>query len=623
MDNLDKVTEDIKNKYPDLGIKKIEVGSDGKASFYMQPKRGLPFLADPYKAMSFRKEVSSTIRRTPIDKSMLDLASKTSVVDTDPKELFSLANKYYKENPIVGAATNLLVFLTTKGFENDIDDEEIKKFFDVWAYDIGLRTVIGWIATDLVKIGHVFVYKNTAPYTKRESKISSIPGVSLGKIDSDVDITSLKNKLVADIIKEIGSKVSSKEQLMLIEKAAGKVGKKATEIPVAYTVLNPSSVTVEGSMFLNATQVVMTAPDDLKALLNKSSSELTKAEKELIKKLPNDFKKQIQDSGKVVLDQDSVTQITYMKQPYERYATPRLARTLESLAYKQALVNADLSTLDGISNYILKITIGNDEYPVESQAELDAVAKLFNTPSKSFDVVWNHTLKVEKIVSPEIGAILGKSKYEQVEDDISAGIAVMRALIDGKGANIGGSQMGLLLKGLAEEINYLRAVITEWIYKEYATIAEVVGFDKFPRIRWDDSILKDTILYMTVLSQLVDRRMLSYRTAHESLGFDYSTELNNMKNEIDLVSEGIFGLKGSPWQQSTGIQPNQGAPTGTPSDGRPKAKPTTKKKAKDGTDVTSNTSASLESIKSMSDSDFINLVHTLDKIRKGDIKIDV
>ena len=127
---------------------------------------------------------------------------------------------------------------------------------------------------------------------------------------------------------------------------------------------------------------------------------------------------------------------------------------------------------------------------------------------------------------------------------------------------------------------------------------------------------------MTVLSQLVDRRMLSYRTAHESLGFDYSTELNNMKNELNLVSDGIFGLRGSPWQQSTEIQPTQGAPTGTPSSGRPKAKPSTKKKGSDGSDVKSSTSASLESIKSMSDSEFINLVHTLDKIRKGDIKID-
>lgn len=267
--------------------------------------------------------------------------------------------------------------------------------------------------------------------------------------------------------------------------------------------------------------------------------------------------------------------------------------------------------MDGISNYILKITIGNDEFPVTSDRELETVAKLFNTTSKSFDVVWNHTLKIEKIVSPEIEAILGKGKYEQVEDDISAGIAVIRSLIDGRGTT-NSSQLGLLLKGLAEEINYIRGLVTRWIYDEYAKIAEVVGFDRFPRIRWDESILKDTILYMTVISQLVDRRMLSYRTAHETLGFDYATELNNMEKELPLVKDGTFGLKGSPWQQNkVGTQPTQEAPTGTPSSGRPLAKPAKKKNDPKIDD----SKASIDIVKDMTDTEFSNFILELSKLR--------
>jgi hypothetical protein len=81
--------------------------------------------------------------------------------------------------------------------------------------------------------------------------------------------------------------------------------------------------------------------------------------------------------------------------------------------------------------------------------------------------------------------------------------------------------------------------------------------------------------------------MLSYKTALERLGFDYDNEFQNMTEEFDQVMDGTFGIIGSPWQQAAkgfgggdNIQDTQRAPTGTPSDGRPKGQPA-KKKAPD------------------------------------------
>jgi hypothetical protein len=199
---------------------------------------------------------------------------------------------------------------------------------------------------------------------------------------------------------------------------------------------------------------------------------------------------------------------------------------------------------------------------------LETIAQLFNTTSKSFDIVWNHTLNIEKIVSPEIEAVLGKEKYAQVDEDINAGLAVSRAFIDGSG-DLNVAEAQLIVKGVQEEIDYARRQVTNWIYREYQMIAEAMGFDRFPKIRWDESVLKDTIMYMNMLSQLVDRRMLSYESALELLGFDYKNELTNMQNEMKLVEDGVFGIIGSPWQQAKMKQPVQGGPSGTPSAGRP------------------------------------------------------
>jgi len=298
--------------------------------------------------------------------------------------------------------------------------------------------------------------------------------------------------------------------------------------------------------------------------------------------LPSDFKSSILESGNMVLDPMFVGSVDYRKQPYERYPRPRGIKAFSSLEYKRKLREADLSTLDGISNYILKITVGNDDYPVVGQSELEAVADLFNTPSKSFDVVWNHTLNIEKIVSPEIDSILGQDKYKQVNEDITGALAFSRALIDGI-ADVNQASAALLSRTIIEEVTYAREQVARWVYEEYRQIAEAAGFDRFPRVRWDNSVLKDIILYLSTISQLVDRRMISYKTAIEEVGFDYNTEFNQMQEELPAVMEGTLGIIGSPFQKSGGndLQDTQNAPKGTPSGGRPKGQTNTKTKNTD------------------------------------------
>ena len=595
---IDKVTSELKNKYPDLGIQSIEVDEKkGTSTFYIQPKKELAFL---------KPEHAAVVRRDPLDRATLDLVKK-DVTSEDPIELFRRATRYYYVDPLVGTVTNLLSNLARKGFENDIDDPNIKNFYDLWAFDVEFNKVLDWIYLDFFKIGHVTTYKTIAKYEPRISYLSPVPGQKMK---------------------------TPKKTTGEVEQAAKKNIWSKGHLPIAYTVLNPLLVTVEGSLLFDKYKISLTPPPELTELLKKPVGELTAEEKELIKSLPSDLKAAAEKGGSIPLDYRLVGTITYRKQPYERYAKPRASRVFDSLEYKESLRQADLSTLDGISNYILKVTIGSDEYPVTTQAELEAVGQLFNTSSKSFDVVWNHTLQVEKIVSPEIEAILGQDKYKQVNEDITGGLAISRAMIDGA-TNVNAAEVALMTKGLMEEIEYARKQVTRWIYNEYRQIAEVMGFDRFPRVRWDEGVLKDPILYMATLSSLVDRRMLSYRTSLEELGFDFSNELRNMEEEFDLVKEGTFGIIGSPWQQAKGglfgggdVQDTQRAPTGTPSQGRPKGQPAkTKQKQTEPQKKLKTTvkppkkkaesSISFDAlVKNLSDEEYLELLGKMHDIRK-------
>jgi hypothetical protein len=599
-DKFKKITAQLQKQFPNVGIHKVETNvNTGQASFYLQPTtKTLAFLENGGAVVPRQfRDKAATITRDALDRGYLDLAQKDPYEDS-PQNLFKRADKYYYKEPLVGTTINLLASLAFKGFENDIDDEKIKQFYDTWCFDVRMDEVLEWIFLDFFKIGHVITYKVLAKYEPRVSYLSPVPGKKLNR----------------------PTKTSTGEQ------AAKKNIWSKGHLPVAYTVLNPQLFVVTGNLLFDKVSVSLRLPPELTTMLGKPTAELTEDEKALIKALPADLKAAAEKGGEYKLDSRLIGSVTYRKQPYERYARPRSMRVYDALDYKKALQNADLSTLDGISNYILKITIGSDEYPVTTQAELEAVAQLFNTPSKSFDVVWNHTLQVEKIVSPEIEAILGQDKYAQVNDDITGGLAISRALIDGI-SDLNTAEASLVTKGLMEEINYARNQVTRWLYREYQQIAEAMKFDRFPKVRWDESVLQDLILYMNTVSQLVDRRMLSYRTAHEALGFDYPNELMNMKEEFPLVEDGTFGIIGSPWQQAKGmggmVQPTQKAPTGTPSQGRPTGQPA-KTKQKD-TDVTPSKTkpkkpqkAKLtigEYVEGMSEEEFANFQHQLNMVR--------
>jgi hypothetical protein len=603
---LNKVTADLQKKYPDVGIKSIAIDEKtGQSTFFLDPKpKTLAYLENGGIVPKIYKEKAAVITRDTINRTFLDLQQQNAKdpMQQTPQEQFENAIRYYNMVPELGSTVNILSSLASKGFEHDIDDENIKNFFDVWAFDTNFHELIDWIYLDFFKYGHVTTYKVLAKYEPRVSHLSPIPGQ---KIKTGKKATGAK--------KNIWSK---------------------GHLPVNYTVLNPLLVNIEGNLLFDKVSVKLTPPPELTELLKKPTSELTEDEKELIKALPSDMKAAAEKGGEFPLDSRLVGFVTYRKMPYERYAKPRSFKIFDSIEYKNSLRQADLSTLDGITNYILKITIGNDDYPVVTQEELEAVSQLFNTSGKSFDVVWNHTLKVEKIVSPEIEAILGQEKYAQVNEDISAGLSMSRALIDGTG-DLNVAEAQLIIKGIQEEIDYARRQVTRWIYREYQQIAEAMGFERFPKIRWDDGVLKDTIMYMNIISQLVDRRMISYETALEEVGFDYSNELANMETEFDLVDKGIFGIIGSPWQQTaqsqgTGTQKTQKAPKGTPSQGRPKGKPATKKttqspskknttktktKTKPQTTPAQKTASIQDVVKGMSDEDFAEFTHELAKLR--------
>lgn len=502
------------------------------------------------------QERASVVYRDPLSRGYLDLATRPGALKATPQEIYKRSVEMYRTRDVYGTFIDTLTNFSSKGMVNDLDDDNIRNFYDHWVIDAGVDVIVEQIFFEFFRSGFVRTYRVLGKYEPKVSYISPKPGVGPSPREKGV-----LHKL----------------------SAAKKIKWSKSYIPIKYTILNPTQIEVEKSSLLSDKQLIVlksSALSDMKELLETPSSELTEFQKKIIKNIPPDFKKAARNGEDLLLDPNLIGEVDYRRQPYEQYPYPKGLRAFESMDYKKSLRQADYSTLDGITNFLLVVTIGNDQYPIRGQEQLDNVAELFNTPSKSFNVFWDHTLKIERIEPSDVGDILGRSKYEQVNEDITGAFGMIRALIDGR-SDSSKEAVKLATQALREEIHYARKQVSRWIYKEYRDIAEAMGFDRYPRVRFNNMILKDEILMMNVIQGMIDRRIISYRSGHEMLGLDHDTILHELETERDFVLDGTLGIIGSPYNPKAtpftskpdNVQDTQRAPKGSPSEGRPRGKP--------------------------------------------------
>ena len=587
--DLDGINRKLNAQFNGVSVNDVIENGDGSFSFVMggtekgvqgflnsggKTYTDLPYVdkndVSKLRRVKGNRATASITRRDALGADYLDLSVTPNVLTAKPQDLYQRSMEYYKTRDVYGSSIDLLTNFASKGYKNDIDDPNIRNFYNNWVIDTGFTKIVEQIFFEFFRSGFVRTYKVVGKYIPKVNSVSTIPGASTTKVNEDVANVWFKKREVA--LKEAADEAN--------EKAAKKIKWSKDYLPIRYTVLNPTHVEVEKSSILLDQQLISLkakALESVKELLETPPADLTEHQKLVIKSITAEMRKAAIDGSDLPLDPYLVGSVDYRRQPYEAYPFPRGVRAFESMEYKKSLRDADYSTLDGISNYILVVTIGNDSYPIKSQDELETVSELFNTPAKSYDVFWNHTLKVERVQPSDVGDILGKEKYAQVNDDITGAFGVVRALIDGVG-NPSAAAADLAVKALIEEVHYARREVERWIYAEYRDVAEAMGFDRYPKVRFDDMILKDELLMMNTIQGMIDRRIISYRTGHDMLGLDHDTVLSELAEEMPLVVDGTLGILGSPYQQFQGgggggqVQETQKAPKGTPSEGRPKGK---------------------------------------------------
>ena len=444
-----------------------------------------------------------------------------SVVDIEND--IKLAVRHYFNDPLIGKIIELMTIFSNDGFRNEVSDPKIKEFYDQWCRDVKMDQVLTWIFTEYYRSGNVYVARQLSQHSPSDKRVA------------------VKGK-----------------------------------IPFAYTVLNPLSVRVSGSSYFNnAIMELETGKNDALIDFIRNAG---KKEFEMLRQMfviddvvsLDKFKK----NGYMRLNNENVKRVLRLAQPYEPLARPMTKRAFKDIYLKAKLKQLDLSTINGAIHQIIKVTIG-DENHVATPNKLAKVAAIFKKQSKTLTVVWDHTLKVE-VVRPSDPAWMNKDKYEEVNDSIRSAFGISKLLTGTGSDGAGGNNAYLSVKSFVGNLLQGRKdVVVQWLHDEYRYIAEQMGFDEVPVPIFNPLSLGDEVRERQIISTLVEKGILSFKTAQEYLGYDPETEENRRREEIKLIKEGVYP-KGKSDTQSG---PN-GRPAGQSGDYPPVRMPTTQKRLK-------------------------------------------
>ena len=328
-----------------------------------------------------------------------------------------------------------------------------------------------------------------------------------------------------------------------------------------YTILNPLNITIRDSGIPGVVSVFLKINKDFVNILKSSNSRETLKNiipEELLSKMEG------MTAGLVEIPSDIFDMVHKDKQPYEKWALPLTSHAFRYLDYKNNLVAMDEATINGIKNRILKVTIGNDMYPAFDNKELENLAAKFNNPSQNLTIFWNHTLNMEYI-EPDM-TTLNQQKYEPVMDDIRCAFGISKALTGDTGESSGNNVLNL--KGMIEILQDARKAFIDWFYREINDVANVIANTKEDEVSIDFGTLnlKDENDFYRVVMQMVDRQIISYETAMETIGYYFPKEIKRLESEKKIRDEkGILVAQKAP-TQGGGVNSNDPSNTG----GRPK-----------------------------------------------------
>jgi hypothetical protein len=272
------------------------------------------------------------------------------------------------------------------------------------------------------------------------------------------------------------------------------------EIPVRYALLDPCSMKCNGaSSFLNPSYSKVLNNYELARL----KSPLTQQDKLLLKSFsPKDqeaIKKGRSDIS-IQIPEEKLVPVFAKKQDYEALTVPFFYPVLADINLKLEFKKADLAISKTTDYIILLLTMGaKKEDGGTDKNALAAMQELFASESVGRVIIADYTTKGDFII-PDLAKILGKGKYEAVNQDIAQGMMNIFFDTDQKFSNT-----IIKIKVFLERLNEGRRIFRDkFLIPEMERIAETLGFKEVPKPVFEKIDLEDKSQLLRVYTRLAE-----------------------------------------------------------------------------------------------------------------------
>ena len=209
-------------------------------------------------------------------------------------------------------------------------------------------------------------------------------------------------------------------------------------------------------------------------------------------------------------------------------------------AYKDKLRTAQWLIAERHILPIKMVKIGNDNRPA-SEEDLETMQEELSNVAMDplLTIVTHHAVDFD-FVGANSKILPITNEMEQIETEFINALSLNKAIINGDGPSYSNAQVGLL--ALNKRLDQIRNQVAYWIEERlFRQISSWNGFttkgdrgeDEFiyPRIKWDDTQLRDNTGIIQVLADLFKNGKISAQTMYEYFNIDFDQEVERLRFE--------------------------------------------------------------------------------------------
>ena len=355
----------------------------------------------------------------------------------DIKEAIDIVQRAYGAVGIIKNAIDVQAELANDGIFLDGGTKRARDFFTAWFETIDLDSCKEQYFREYYKSGNVFFYR----------------------IDGEIKFDSF-------------------------DKYPSKLKNTRVKIPLKYTLLNPYDISCNGDLSFSITSYgkVLSSKE-----IRRLKSPITDKDKNLRNSLPKDVLKRIDSSNGFEaqifypLEPSNLILSFYKKQDYEPFAIPMVWPVLRDVNMKIEMKKLDAAAMRMVDQIVLLITMGaepdkggvNDRYMKE-------LKELLANGSVGRVLVSDWTTKADFLI-PDLNKVLGKEKYEVLNQDIKEGL---QNILNLEGTYSGlSTKLKIFMKTLQEG---RRRFLTDFLKPQMELIGERLGFKKIPEPKFKE-----------------------------------------------------------------------------------------------------------------------------------------